>query len=371
MSASWLCRDDTDRERLLDMEERLKTVRRIAMGILALALIASGPWLGWWTLLPLVGAALFFGVADAVLERSERPEYVMFAAWVGSEVMIALAVALTGGPNVATLSWIAIPVVTLSARFSLRGVLVGVAIAILLLLGVSFGTDTAAVLNDPTLVIAPVALVLATAVLSMALMQSDMQHRGEAVIDQLTGMLNRKALAGRAIELTQQSEVSGQPVGMILGDIDHFKEINDSRGHAAGDAALTDIAYMIRKQLRAFDLAYRIGGEEFLILVPGAETRECVQLAELLRRTIEALTFGNGTQLTMSFGISASVDGEGFDYRRVFAAADAALYEAKSLGRNRVCTVELEPRASGAASAAAQAPRAATSAAYMSSTRLE
>jgi diguanylate cyclase (GGDEF)-like protein len=371
MSASWLCRDDTDRERLLDMEERLKTVRRAAMGILALALIASGPWLGWWTLLPLAGAAVFFALADARLEQSERPEYVMFAAWVGSELMIALAVALTGGPNVATLSWLAIPVVTLSARFSVRGVLVGVAIAIFLLLGVSFGTDTAAVLDDPTLVIAPVALVMATAVLSMALMQSDVQHRGEAVIDQLTGMLNRKALANRAVELAQQSEVSGQPVGMILGDLDHFKEINDSRGHAAGDAALTDVAYMLRKQLRAFDLAYRIGGEEFLILVPGAESRECVQLAELLRRTIEACTFGNGAELTMSFGVSASNAGTGFDYKRVFAAADAALYEAKSLGRNRVSTVELESGASRDSSAAARAPSAATSAAYMSETTFE
>jgi len=371
MSASWLCRDDTDRERLLDMEERFKPVRRIAMGIIGLALIVGGPWIGWWTLIPLVAAAGFFALADARLEHSEHPEYVMFAAWTGSELMIAFAVALTGGPAVATISWLAIPVVTLSARFPLRGVVAGVAIAVGLCIGVAFASNANAVIDNPTLVTAPIALILAIAVLSTALMQSDMQHRGEAVIDQLTGMLNRKALAGRAIELTQQSEVSGQPVGMILGDIDHFKEINDSRGHAAGDAALTDIAYMIRKQLRAFDLAYRIGGEEFLILVPGAEARECVQLAELLRRTVEALTFGNGTQLTMSFGISASAAGEGFDYRRVFAAADAALYEAKSLGRNRVCTVELEPRASGDSSAAPQAPIAVTSPAYTSATRLK
>src|SRR6185369_11918265 len=123
MSASWLCRDDMDRERLLDMEERIKPVRRVAMGILAVSLLAAGPWIGWWTLLPLAAAAGFFAIADARLERSERPEYNMFAAWVGSEVMIAAAVALTGGPTTATLSWLAIPIVTLSARFSLRGVL--------------------------------------------------------------------------------------------------------------------------------------------------------------------------------------------------------------------------------------------------------
>ena len=218
-----------------------------------------------------------------------------------------------------------------------------------------------AVLHDPPLVTAPLALILAIAVLSTALMRSDVQHRGEAVIDPLTGMLNRKALANRVGELVQQSAISGQPIGVILGDIDRFKEINDSMGHSAGDAALTDLAYALRKQLRAFDLAYRIGGEEFLILVPGADVRECVGLAELLRRTVEACTFGDGAVLTMSFGISASVAGDGFDYERVFAAADDALYEAKSLGRNRVCSAELVERPAASPSPSAQAPRAATS----------
>jgi diguanylate cyclase (GGDEF)-like protein len=344
------------------MEERIKPVRRLAMGILALALIVGGPWLGWWTLIPLAVAAAFFLIADARLESSERPEYLMFAAWVGSEVMIAAAVALSGGPIVATLPWLAIPVVTLSARFSLRGVVTGVAIACGLLVAVALGTDTAAVMDNPTLATAPLALILATAVLSTALMQSDVQHRGEAVIDPLTGMLNRKALANRVSELVQQSEISGERIGLILGDLDHFKEINDSEGHAAGDAVLTDIAYVLRKQLRAFDLAYRIGGEEFLVLVPGSDLDECVRLAELLRRTVAANSFGDGIRITMSFGASTSVAGQPFDYERVFAAADEALYEAKSLGRNRVRTAELieRPRTS---STARQAPRIAARAA--------
>jgi diguanylate cyclase (GGDEF)-like protein len=361
MTASWLCRDDMDRERLLDMEERIKPVRRVAMGILAVSLLAAGPWIGWWTLLPLAAAAGFFAIADARLERSERPEYNMFAAWVGSEVMIAAAVALTGGPATATLSWLAIPIVTLSARFSLRGVLIGVGIAVVLLLAVAFGTHAQAVLDDPPLLTAPLALILATAVLSTALMRSDVQHRSEAVIDPLTGMLNRKALENRASELSQQSAVTNQPVGVIVGDLDNFKAINDEHGHPAGDAVLTDVAYMLRKQLRAFDLAYRIGGEEFLILVPGSDARDCVALAELLRRTVDACTFGDGAELTISFGISASVAGDRFDYERVFAAADDALYEAKSMGRNRVRCAELIERPSGSASAKAQAPRAATS----------
>src|SRR3954469_5162679 len=172
MAGSWLCRDDFDRERLLDMEERIKPVRRIAIGILAIALIAGAPWIGLWTLLPLGVAAGLFAVADAYLERSGRPEYVMFAAWALSEITIAAAIALSGGPRVATLSWIAIPVVTLSARFSLRGVIVGVGIAIGLVLAVCFGTHPSQTLDDPTVVMAPVALILALGVLFTALLPS-------------------------------------------------------------------------------------------------------------------------------------------------------------------------------------------------------
>src|SRR5436309_12254936 len=146
--SSWLCQDEMDRERLLDMEERIKPVRAIAMCILGIALIAAGPWIGWWTLIPLVVAGALFGIADATLDRWERPELVVFAAWAGSEVTIAIAVALSGGPSVATLSWLATPVVTLSARLPLRGVIAGIAITIGCLLGVAFGVHSGAVLHE-------------------------------------------------------------------------------------------------------------------------------------------------------------------------------------------------------------------------------
>jgi diguanylate cyclase (GGDEF)-like protein len=361
MSGSWLCRDDFDRERLLDMEERIQPVRRVAMGIMFLALIALGPWLGWWTLIPLVSIAALFQLADSRMASSDRPENLMFAAWVGSQVMIAAAVTLSGGPSIPTLSWLAIPVVTLSARFSMRGVITGVAITIGLLIAVAFGAGAGEVIDDPPLLIAPLILVLAVAVLSTALMQSDFEHRGEAVIDALTGMLNRKALMNRVGELAQQSAVTGEPVGVILGDLDRFKEVNDSEGHAAGDAALTDVAYLLRKQLRAFDLAYRIGGEEFLILVPGADCRECADIAEGLRRAIAEGAVGDGTRLTISLGVAASPRGAGFDYDAVFAAADEALYEAKSGGRNRVCERPPVAFAGSTPSAAMQAASPATS----------
>jgi diguanylate cyclase (GGDEF)-like protein len=334
---SWLCRDDFDRERMIDMEERVLPVRRRTFAILAASIAILAPWLGWWPLLFLIPAGMCFAAADALLQKVARPENIMFAAWIGSELTIAGAVALEGGPTSATMSWLAIPVITLSSRFSMRGVVAGVGIACAFVLAVSFGVNAGAVVDEPALAIAPLALTLCVAVLSTPLMRSDIQHRSDAVIDQLTGMLNRKALSVRLLELTQQSEITGEPVGVIIGDVDHFKDINDTRGHGVGDVVLRDVAYALRKQLRAFDLAYRLGGEEFLVLVPGSGLESTVELAERLRAGIAGEELSEGVAITMSLGVAASERHESFDYPAVFARADAALYRAKRGGRNRVC----------------------------------
>jgi diguanylate cyclase (GGDEF)-like protein len=210
---------------------------------------------------------------------------------------------------------------------------------------VAFGADAQGVINDPPVLMAPIAVVITVAMLSTALMRSDVEHRGEAVLDQLTGMLNRKALARRVAELSQQSEITGQPIGLVLADVDHFKRIDDSFGHVTGDAVLKDVAYVMRKHLRAFDLAYRIGGEEFLLLFPGGDLRQSAAMAEELREAITADTLGGGLKVTMSFGVAASPSHRPFDYEAVFAEADARLYEAKRNGRNRVCDgIELAQR---------------------------
>jgi diguanylate cyclase (GGDEF)-like protein len=339
-TASWLCRDDFDRERMIDMEERVKPVRRRAFAILAVAIASAAPWLGWWPLLFLLPATLFFAAADALLPRVNRPENIMFAAWVGSEIVIAGAVSLEGSTHVTALSWLAIPVITLSSRFSMRGIVAGVAIASGLTVAVAFGVDAHAVLGDPAIATVPLALILCVAVLSTPLMRSDIQHRSDAVIDPLTGMLNRKALSARAQELSQQSEITGEPIGVIVADLDHFKRVNDTLGHDAGDAVLRDVAYLLRKQLRAFDLAYRLGGEEFLILVPGSDLERTAELAERLREGIGSDPVGSGVEVTMSLGVAASKRHERFEYAAIFAEADVALYRAKHEGRNRISLAE-------------------------------
>jgi diguanylate cyclase (GGDEF)-like protein len=334
--SSWLCADAAARERMLDMDARLAPVRKMTIGALAIAALARAPWLGFWTLVPLLVAALGFSIGARIGGHSERPEYAIFASWVFSEVVIAATV-LIAGLDSTLLAWLAIPVITLSARFSARGVAVGVAIAFGLCFAVGLASDMQAIADFPPLLIGPAAIVVAVGVLSTALMRSDFEHRDEAVIDQLTGMLNRHALTRRAFELEQQSQVTGEPVGVLIGDLDHFKGVNDDLGHATGDAVLADVAYTIRKQLRAFDLAYRLGGEEFLVLIPGANAAQATDLAERLRSAIAGQAYA-GREVTMTFGVSATGPGEHFDYELHFERADTALYEAKRAGRNRVAT---------------------------------
>ena len=332
---SWLFPDGVDRERMLDMDRHLRPVRRAVFGVLGIALVACGPWLGWWTLVPLALAALLFRVADTRIDRVARPEYALLAGWMASVAIIAVSVALTGGPTVPTMAWFAIPLMTLGARFSERGIAVGIGFSLVLMLGVAFGVDADSVIANPTYVIAPAAMMISVAMFQTVLMRSDVKHRAEALIDPLTGILNRKALALRVEELAQQSRLDAQPIGLILGDIDHFKHVNDTHGHAAGDAVLRDVADGLRKSLRAFDLFYRAGGEEFLVLLPGAGVEAAIALAEAMRAAVETAPLG-GHRVTMSFGVAASAPGDVFDYEAVFAAADAALYEAKHGGRNRV-----------------------------------
>ena len=112
-------------------------------------------------------------------------------------------------------------------------------------------------------------LIVSVMALSVALMRSDLEHRSEAAIDPLTGMLNRGALDTRVAELEAQARRTPQPVALLVADLDHFKAINDERGHAVGDAVLAEVAERFRGELRAYDLAYRLGGEEFLVLLPG------------------------------------------------------------------------------------------------------
>jgi len=333
---SWLCPNPGDRERLLDMEQRLHGVRAASFGVLTLAIVISAPWMGWWLLAPIAACAAMFAIAGRALANSKRPEYLIALVWACSQLTIAACALLTGGADSPGLAWLVVPVITLPVRFGTRGVAAGVGLTIALLLAVTLGLDFSSTVAGPEHFLFPLAAIAAVALMSTALLSSDLEHRSEAVVDPLTGMLNRNALVTRVAELAQQSAITKDPVTLIVGDLDRFKLINDGHGHAAGDAALKDVAYRIRKRLRAYDLAYRLGGEEFLVVLPGATPEHGATVAEDLRAAIEDQPVA-GLHVTMSFGVAGSAPGD-FDYESVFAQADLALYEAKHAGRNRVRT---------------------------------
>jgi len=159
-----------------------------------------------------------------------------------------------------------------------------------------------------------------------------------ALHDGLTGVLNRRAAQARLEELFEQSQRGTLPLSVFFLDIDHFKSINDTYGHAAGDAVLTTVAKRIASQLRASDALGRWGGEEFVAVLPGAPPDIARATGERIRRAIEADPVhvdGQRIPVTVSVGIAMQGDASK-DSSELVQRADEALYRAKEKGRNRV-----------------------------------
>jgi diguanylate cyclase (GGDEF)-like protein len=158
--------------------------------------------------------------------------------------------------------------------------------------------------------------------------------RIRATTDALTGIANRAELAealDREFNGTQRHAVS---LSAIIFDIDHFKVVNDTYGHPAGDAVLTTLTRLVARHVRDLDTFGRYGGEEFLLIAPQTSADEAVLLAERLRADIESHRFPAAGSLTCSFGVAANIPGD--TPETLVARADTALYAAKQTGRNRV-----------------------------------
>jgi diguanylate cyclase (GGDEF)-like protein len=158
--------------------------------------------------------------------------------------------------------------------------------------------------------------------------------------DGLTGLADRGALEERLELETRRFHGYRRPVALLLLDLDHFKEINDTYGHPAGDAVLRRLADLLRANTREPDLAARYGGEEMVVVLPDAMLREAEEVAERIRDAVETAAIeheGNPLPVTVSIGVSSCPESAD-DPRALIPSADAALYEAKRGGRNSVAT---------------------------------
>ena len=170
--------------------------------------------------------------------------------------------------------------------------------------------------------------------LSVALGIRVKEIRQQSRTDSLTGLANRShydELIGQAFA---QARAGGQPLGLLVIDVDHFKQVNDSLGHAAGDRILEGVAEVLRRSLPPPALACRYGGEEFVVVVPRADAAALESLASELRRAIAASS--PGRPVTASIGLASTAEHPFADPRGLFRAADEALYAAKRTGRDRV-----------------------------------
>ncbi|MBN9481639.1 MAG: PleD family two-component system response regulator [Bordetella sp.] len=160
-----------------------------------------------------------------------------------------------------------------------------------------------------------------------------------AVTDPLTGLHNRRYMNGQLEALMSRANRGGDPVAVLVLDIDHFKAVNDSLGHDAGDEVLREFSVRLATNVRAVDLPCRFGGEEFVVVMPGTTLEDAHRIAERIRRDVGASPFrilgGEPLAITVSVGVAASMGADDTP-ASLLKRADEGVYEAKKAGRNRV-----------------------------------
>jgi diguanylate cyclase (GGDEF)-like protein len=174
--------------------------------------------------------------------------------------------------------------------------------------------------------------------LQQRLLEAHEGLRHQATHDPLTGVWNRAAVLDSLDRELARGRREGRPVGLVLADVDHFKRVNDSYGHPAGDAVLREVARRLGHALRPYDTLGRYGGEEFLVVLPDCDAAGTLHLAERLRQVVResAVDVPDGMiPVTVSLGAASSSPGGPADAPALIWAADRALYRAKGLGRDR------------------------------------
>jgi diguanylate cyclase (GGDEF)-like protein len=318
----------------MDLEARLQRARMVMFGSLGVAVTICIPWVGWWPLVLDVTQVSVYAALKPVIARSARPEYPIAFVVALAQVLIAAVVALTGGPDSPLLLVYLLGIAGLPARFGSNGVVAGVVLTEVLIFASTLGADPSGFAADPVPAVITAVSALGLAAFAHALMRAESDKRSESQFDALTGLPNRRGMEAGFEEQRAKARTAGQSLAFLLCDLDLFKSINDRHGHQRGDDVLRDAGDAIRRCLRPTEIVYRVGGEEFLVLLADCDLERALPVGERVRQAVESARPG-GLSVTASVGVAAAT-GDEIDYDELFSEADRALYEAKRAGRNRV-----------------------------------
>lgn len=170
-----------------------------------------------------------------------------------------------------------------------------------------------------------------------------LQFKEQSTKDHLTGLNNIRQFDSAMNELTCRVKSNNEKLSLLLIDIDHFKNVNDTYGHTAGDAVLTQLGSVLTASCRSFDIVSRNGGEEFSVLLPDCPTNQALEVAERIRKAVKNKTFllpdGNSIKISVSIGAATYPDTVQ-NLGEIFRQADEALYRAKRSGRDKVCPAD-------------------------------
>ena len=322
----------TDDDALAAFRDRIAMQISLIAVVVLLPFTASHLWAGRYGLGGLILAAQMILFVNTLALRRGQPPPVPFAA-----MSVGLGLAVCGSIVMQGIHGVTWSYPTLFIFFFVLRRRVALPLSLLLVAGATVAA--AFTINGPmaTRVFATLGLtlVMINVVLNVI---GDLQGKlvVQTITDPLTGAFNRRHFDAQLAQLPPPPAATGAAGALLAVDLDHFKAINDSLGHAVGDGVLQGVVAVLNARKRPSDRLFRTGGEEFVLLLPRITVTDAARLADELRERIEAAPLLAGQAVTVSIGVAAQRAGR--DAAAWLLAADEALYQAKRSGRNRVVT---------------------------------
>ena len=326
---------EVDRRRIVERAGRPPRAVWVNAVLVGSVLLATAIFRDAWALLPLAAMAGALTLGPLIVRHTGDPQRVEIVFSLLLTIAMATAAGLTGGTSSPIVFLLPIGIVMNALRAGPTSIVLCSVVTAVVFVAVSLLENASAILAEPLPMLAVLAMQATVTIGSLALAAAELGHRRASTVDPLTGLLNRQGLLERFDEIRHQALASSAPVTLVLFDLDHFKAVNDAHGHEVGDQLLREVADEVRARLRKFELTYRIGGEEFLVLLPDTTEWDGQDVAEQLRLGVISVGLRLAVNITASFGVSSGSGAE-VEFTELFRRADAALYRAKREGRDRV-----------------------------------